>query len=1197
MRLKNITFVFLILFCNILQSQNLAINEVVSSNSTIIGDEDNEFEDFIEIYNYGSVAINLENFGLTDDENEPFQWVFPNITLQPNEYLLVWASKKDRTDPTQQLHANFKISSGGETIILSDSNETILNQIELPALESDTSLGRFPNGTGTFKVFQNPTPSQANIDEIEPVHSPDFSKSSGFFNNTVLLELTHLDPEVTILYTLDGSEPKPENIQGVNYSYKNSYQEAPDQSSGVLLNQSFETLTYNTTLSLNDRSADANKLANISTTWSYNPTYFPNQAIKKATVVKARALKNGALSPVVSHTFFISSANTFQSNLPVVSISFDENKFFDYNNGIYVAGKDFDTWRSNNPNTPYFNSRVPANWNNRGRDYEKLANFQYFKNNNLILNQNIGVRIHGGWSRSFPIKSLRLYARSDYDLSNKFNFSFFGEDNSSSFKRIMLRNGGTDQQDAIFRDPFSQRISEHMKIDTQDYQPIVLYLNGEFWGIHNLREHYDKHYFERVYGIEENDLNILEKNSAIVEGDDVHYNNMRNYIINNDLSNPTHYEYVKTQMDVENFADYYIAQIFIANWDWPHNNNKYFRKKTIAYEPNAPFGQDGRWRWVLQDVDYGFGGPHSTLTTHMQPDFDMMFWTTNPSGNSLSGGTWVNSLFINLLENETFKNHFINRFSDQLNTGFLPSRILPIIYEMRDEIATEMSDHNTRWTNVVTNWEGQIQKIIDFSEQRPAFQRQHIRETFSISQDINLNVNVSHEEHGYVKVNTINLKESTIGVSKNPYPWSGVYFQNIPITLTAKTKPGYQFSHWSGASESPNETITITPEDNIIIKANYEPITDLSEQLVYYWLIDNEVENDTPLSSLTSTYSIKESDAVINFESAMVGYPLESTDSNWRKSSMERRNKPTELNYFPIVNNNIVFENSSMRGLQIKQPFQTEDKENKINFQFSTESFEKIKVSFAVLDEGASNSLIVEYLDESYQWVSNGLSSATYPITSAYQLVEIDFSTIIQANNNLNFQYRIRFAGSDMTSESGNKVTFNNIMVVGTPIAGSCIQQNFVRPTFAEVPSSCEGETLSPLPLFSENGISGSWTPELDNTKTTNYTFTPDPGQCTTQQLTNLEIVVNSCELSLEGNNRLAVSIHKSNKSTIRITGFNRSEEVSLGMYSINGIELFDDFFLTKTINDIAIPNFSAGIYIIRLTTNKKSYIKKIFIE
>jgi hypothetical protein len=439
----NITFVFIILFCNILQSQNLAINEVVSSNNTIVVDEDNEFEDFIEIYNYDTVAINLENFGLTDDENEPFQWVFPNITLQPNEYLLVWASKKDRVDPAEPLHTNFKISSSGEKIILTHSNGTSLNQAPAIALTGDTSFGRFPNGSGAFVVFQNPTPNQANVNEIAPVDPTTFSHTSGFFNNAISLELTHSDPAVTILYTLDGSEPKADNVGGVNYTYKNSYPEAPGQSLGPLLNKSFETLIYdNTPISLNDRSADTNKLANISTTWSYNPTYFPNQAIKKATVVKARALKKGELSPVVTHTFFISSTNAFQSSLPIVSLSLDENLFFDYYKGIYVAGKDFDTWKLNNANIDEtsFNSLTPANWNNRGDEYERPANLQYFKNNNLSLNQNIGVKVHGGWSRSFPIKSLRFYARSDYDIKSKFNFSFFGEGNDNSFKRILLRN-------------------------------------------------------------------------------------------------------------------------------------------------------------------------------------------------------------------------------------------------------------------------------------------------------------------------------------------------------------------------------------------------------------------------------------------------------------------------------------------------------------------------------------------------------------------------------------------------------------------------------------------------------------------------------------------------------------------------------------------------------------------------------------
>lgn len=114
---NKILFVFIFIFFeNIIIAQNITINELVASNNTVLADEDGDYSDFIEIYNFGTTTVNLQNFGLTDDESNPFQWVFPNIALQPDKYLLVWASSKNRTYASQPLHTNFKISAGGETI-------------------------------------------------------------------------------------------------------------------------------------------------------------------------------------------------------------------------------------------------------------------------------------------------------------------------------------------------------------------------------------------------------------------------------------------------------------------------------------------------------------------------------------------------------------------------------------------------------------------------------------------------------------------------------------------------------------------------------------------------------------------------------------------------------------------------------------------------------------------------------------------------------------------------------------------------------------------------------------------------------------------------------------------------------------------------------------------------------------------------
>lgn len=1024
---------FTLFFCSIILSQSIAINEIVASNSEIISDEDGDYSDFIELYNYGSTAVNLENFGLTDDEADLYQWVFPNVTIQPNEYLLVWASKKDNV---YALHTSFKISSGGEAITLTHSNGSLIDQAPSTALMENTSLGRLPNGTGGFVVFQNPTPNTVNIEEILPVETPIFSQTSGFFSSTFSLNITHPDPSVSIIYTIDGSTPNVDNVGGVSYNYKNSYARLAGETTGPLLTQSYESKNYTAAITINNRSSEPNKLANIATTYHNTPFYLPTVNLKKATVVKAIAVKNGVSSKVVTHTYFVSSTDEFSTNLPIISLSLNEDELFDYDKGIYVAGVVHDTWRANNP-TVDSRGDTFSNYTRRGRTAEKEAAFQYFENENLVVNQNIGLRVNGGFTRAFQLKSLRLYARSDYDINNTLNYPFFGTTDNTLYKRLILRNSGNDFKSTMFRDALIGELVKHLRFDSQDYQPAVTYVNGEYFGLLNIRERLDNDYFEQIYGIDGDDLEllgvgILPYQSEVIEGNSDHYHNLYRFIEDNDLSILSNYEEVKTKMDVDNFIDYQIAKIFVANVDWPQNNIKFYRKNTASYIKDSPKGHDGRWRWLFYDSDASFeilnkpnSSQHNSLKraiSHNKPD---KIWTT---------------LFLNkLVQNPIFRVDFANRYADLLNTTFLSTRMNNLITEMSNKISSEIPSHISRWSSI-EDWNDNVSHMHNFATKRPAFARQHIIQELGFEKSINVTLNVSHHKHGYVKINTIEVKETTPGVSAEPYPWQGLYFSKIPITLEAYTKPGYQFSHWSGEVTSTDKIITIIPSDNINLKANYIPITDVSQKVIDYWVFDGSLENKTPFTSLSSSFSIQETKAVINFSSAMVGYPFNSLDPNWRKSSMERKKTPTDLNYYPEINNNVNYEDASIKGLQIKQPFQVSGKENIMNFKCSTQNHENIKVSFAIIDEGAANTLIVEYFDEeTNQWVSEDLDSASYTINSTYQIFEIDFSKVVVANNNSNFQYRFRFDGADMTLDDGDRVTFNNIAILGTPIVGNVV--------------------------------------------------------------------------------------------------------------------------------------------------------------
>ncbi|GHB40958.1 hypothetical protein GCM10008106_22600 [Mongoliitalea lutea] len=1016
----------------------------MSSNSTTIADEDGDYEDWIELYNYGNEAINLNGFGISDNPNNPFKWVLPDITMAPDSFLLVWASDKNRTNPESALHTNFKISASGEHLSLTHPNGTLIDSIEEVSVPTDVSYGRGLNDNfNNYFFFYTPTPNEQNttIGSSELIVEPIFSHSSGFYDSEFTLTISHPNPNALIIYTVDGSDPKPENIGGTTYQYKNQYPQSPGQQTGPLITNSFETLTYSNPVVIQDRTSQPNKLATISSTWHFNPNYFPNQPIKKATIVKARAYVNGILSPLVSHTFFVSSTNAFQSNLPIISISLNEADLFDYENGIYVAGVDFDNWRIANPTqTP--TGGTASNYRRSGEEHEINGHIIYFVDKNEKLSQNIGLRINGGFSRSRPLKSFRLYARSEYG-QNTLDYPFFENYNFSSFKRLLLRNSGNDENSTLFRDAFIQNLVSHLNFDTQQYQPILHYINGEFWGIINIRERYDKHYLNRVYNLEENEIDLLENNAEVNEGDNLHWNSVLEFLSQNDLSTESNYKQIQTLIDIDNYTDYWISQTFVRNTDWPHNNIRYFRKKT-SYSPNAPVGHDGRWRWLMYDTDFGFG-----LNSQFGGTFekDMIAWVTNPNGNDrFPNQPWINSVMVSLIKNEVFKTSFILRYADLLNTAFLPQRSIDLINEMKNVIEPEIPAHRNRWRNRIGNWQNNINRMIEFANKRPDFVRQHIIDNFNLSGSYQLTIDVAEtmtdliDENqpsvGYVKLNTIDLTDATPGISSNTYPWTGTYFNELPVTLTAIPLEGYTFSHWSGAIESTESSITLNLNEDSQVTAHFMKAADSEDaEVIHFWLMGNDIPNNTPLTSLTATFTQTNESGTINFESALEGYPFDNGHPNWRKASMERRNSPTPLNYFPEANNGLAFEDITMRGLQIKQPFEDGDRQNTIFFKVSTQGFENIKLSFAVLNEGAADGIIVSYFDPaSSSWTDTDLPTTSATISTTYQVVEFDFSNVSVATNNPDLQIRLRFTGNNLADDNGDRVTFNNIAFTGTPI-------------------------------------------------------------------------------------------------------------------------------------------------------------------
>ena len=1039
----------LILFTNTAISQSIVINEILTSNTTIIQDEDGSYQDWVELRNNGATAVNLTNFGLTDDATLPYKWTFPNVTIAAGQYLLIWCSDKNRINPTKPLHTNFKLSSASEIITLTNAFGVVLNMATTPTMLQNISYGRIPNGTGDFKFFNVVTPGAANgtLGYAEALNPPTFSKESGFLTAGFNLTLSTTVPGATILYTLDGSEPQSSNLGGTTYSYKNQYPEHPGDATGSLLTKSFTTLQYSVPIAIVDRSSQPNKLASISSTYSFDPDYIPTSPIYKGTVVRAKLVKPGSLdSKTVTNSYYISPLGINRFSLPVLSLSLDENKLFDYNDGIYVAGKDFDKWRIDNPllEPDYIED---ANYTRTGIETEKITNMTYFVDGLPVLNTDIGIRIHGGGTRAFQSKSLKLYARSDYG-ANSLDYKFFNDKKDDKFESLVLRNSGNDFKNTLFKDALNHRIIRSLNLLTEAYQPTVTFVNGEFWGILNIRERYDDDYFKRTFNIDKIDLDFLEnqgKSFDVSYGDELDYQNMISYISNNSLTNDANYNYIKTRLDPDSFSDYYISNIYLQNGDWPGTNIEFWRKRTNGYIPNAPYGNDGRWRWAIHDMDGTFGIYYDDVT------YNTLELATASDGPEYPNPAWSTLILRKLLENSSYKNDFINRFADLMNTTFLPSRIISMMDEMKAVIYPTIPEHISRWKAPADlddfDWSINFQK--KFAVERPAAQRDHIRSKFGIASNINATLNVSNPSHGYIKMNTIEVKVGTDGITSNPYPWSGVYFSNIPIKLKAIANPGYVFSKWTGASDSTNPEITVTSATSFNVTAVFVAETVATSQPIYYWMMNSTIANNLPLETLNTTYKTGTTDGVIQYQSCLEGYPFVSTDvANWRKASMERRNSPTDINYIPLANNNLPFATSDMRGLQIKEPLQKDGLENTMIFSFSTSGQKDIKFSFAAINELTNaTAIVVDYAVNagSPVWITSGLTSSSLPLTNAYQLFNIDFATITAVNNNANFKIRLRFIGANMTKDTGDRITFNNIAVYGTQVNLAVVENTVLK--------------------------------------------------------------------------------------------------------------------------------------------------------
>jgi hypothetical protein len=774
-------------------SQGLRINEVQNNNFLTFEDEDGENGDWVELSNNGSSVLELSNFYLTDNVFEPLKWRLPVHSLSPGEFFFVVLSGKDTS--LSYVHANFSLAQSGETLWLFDQFEVNVDELYVPELEIDWSCGRAGTGSLTNVYFSTPTPGAEN-DTVASFSCvsvpPSIAHHDVLFEDSLIIELAPNESGGTIYYTLDGSTPTSASSyysQPVTVYPNND----PNNLSLIATNPAFDfPQGLYTELRANNR--------------GWLPPY---NDVSNINVLRVISVVDGcAPSASVSQSYI----SNLDLSMPIVSLICDSVDLFSSQTGIYVFGDHPD-----------------GNYTQTGKEWERLASLEYIDNSgNLMIKQPIGIRLNGKGSKHSTNKNIRLVARDEYG-DNRMQTAVFDDYQIDDFKHLLLRTGGH-RPNCILRDDLAGLIVDDLNLDAQKFRYVRLFLNGEFWGVHSLKERGDEFMLSEKYNMDKDNISILDQYGNLSHGiaeDSIAFSVMVDFAVNNDLNDSANYAVLSETMDLNQYTDYIISEVFIGNADWPNNNVAIWRKQTED-RSNFFYGHDGRWRWLFYDLDGGFGG-----------SCDQVFVTFNGIKWALADNETYgkyNRLFIALTESDQFREQFIQRFSDLLNSDFKPGVTLPKLDYLKQELDPVMLEQIERWRypsiastllerqNEVPNlvaWDTVYTQLYDFLNRRTGYVQRHMQNQWGLLDTCLITVDVNNPEYGAVQINSLLINEGLPGVNTVVYPWEGDYFKGLNNTLTAVPEFGYKFVKWEETGDTLS-SIQLIPNGDTTYTAIFE---------------------------------------------------------------------------------------------------------------------------------------------------------------------------------------------------------------------------------------------------------------------------------------------------------------------------------------------------------------------------------------
>lgn len=626
----------------------VVINEVCSDNFEMIADKDGRYSDYIELYNPTPTELSLKGYSISNDEQNLNKYILEDIKIKGRGYVLIFMNGGKTPSGEETIEAPFKLSTKGERLFFSSREGKIIDSVEVPGLDYDTAYARTEDGGADWERAAC-TPLKKN-DGRKMGSSVILSQESGFYTEPFYLEMTAEEGR-KIYYTLDGSRPNADSH------------------------------LYTEPLYIEDVS-DREDVYSDRTDISY---LFPEafeKKVDKATVIRAIALDNeGNGEEEASGVYFVDFEDKYgYEGIQIVSFLVEPDDLFGDEKGIYVLGDAYQTYLDNGGDPEYMNA--DANYLMTGKEWEREAVVTYFnKDKTPLFTQSCGIRIQGASKRFTVQKSFTINARYKYG-EPYFKENIFGKD--YQMNRLVMKNS----MRYIPRETFPYELVEEKDIGLKDYDYCALFINGEYWGLYLVEEKYNSSYFEQHYGVDRDNL-ILVKGGLLDEGtkaDMTLYGELLEFAQKVDLSIDENYDKICEIMDIQSFIDFTCTQVYIANMDFSSLKNCYVWR---ARETKEGKYEDGKWRWLLYDLDFSQGGEEinsykvNSFSTEMPWCYPVVVEDT---------------LMKSLMKNDKFKEQFKAAFLEMAATNFEASAVLERIDRWEEILREPMTASMQRFS-------------------------------------------------------------------------------------------------------------------------------------------------------------------------------------------------------------------------------------------------------------------------------------------------------------------------------------------------------------------------------------------------------------------------------------------------------------------------------------------------------------------